>query len=57
MELDQLLFHVKEKLSEVLLPVETVTKLEIFGKGMYILSKIEYHFYGLLQLSMKENLV
>ena len=36
MELNLLLFHVKEKLSEVLLPVETVTKLEILGKGMYV---------------------
>ena len=32
-ELDQLLFHVKERFAEVLLPVETVTKLEMFGKG------------------------
>ena len=33
MQLDQLLFNVKERFSEVLLPVETVTKLEMFGKG------------------------
>ena len=33
MELDQLLSHVKEKFSEILLPVESVTKLEILGKG------------------------
>ena len=36
MELNLLLFHVKEQLSEVLLPVKTVTKLEILGKGMYV---------------------
>ena len=39
LQIDQLLFHVKEKFSEVLLPVETVTKLEMFGKGMH------YHNY------------
>ena len=33
MELDQLLSHVKEKFSEILLPAESVTKLEILGKG------------------------
>ena len=32
-ELEQLIFHVKEKFSEVLLPVESVTKLEMCGKG------------------------
>lgn len=35
LQLDQLLYHVKERFSEVLLPVETVTKLEMFGKGSY----------------------
>ena len=33
LKLDQLLDHVKERFSEVLLPVESITKLEIFGKG------------------------
>ena len=33
LQLDQLLYHVKERFSEVLLPVETVTKLEMLGKG------------------------
>jgi len=33
MQVDQLLHHVKEKFSEVLLPVETVTKLDLIGKG------------------------
>ena len=36
LQLDQLLYHVKERFSEVLLPVETVTKLEMFGKGNYV---------------------
>jgi len=32
-QVDQLLHHVREKFSEVLLPVETVTKLDLIGKG------------------------
>ena len=32
-ELEQLIFHIKEKFSEVLLPVESVIKLEMCGKG------------------------
>jgi len=32
-QVDQLLHHVKEKFSELLLPVETVTKLDLIGKG------------------------
>ena len=39
LQLDQLLFHVKERFSEVLLPVETITKLEIYGKGTYQIAK------------------
>ena len=35
--LEQLLSHVKEMFSEILLSVETVTKLELIGKGMYII--------------------
>lgn len=35
LQLDQLLHHVKEKFSEVLLPVEAITKLELSGKGTY----------------------
>ena len=42
LQIDQLLYHVKEKFSEVLLPVETVIKLEMFGKG-----KIKLNFYYL----------
>lgn len=38
MELDQLLSHVKETFSEILLPVESVTKLEILGKGTWLVS-------------------
>ena len=33
LQLDHLLHHVKERFSEVLLPVENITKLEMFGKG------------------------
>ena len=32
-QLDELLFHVKEQFSEALLPVETITKMEMLGKG------------------------
>ena len=41
LQLDQLLYHVKERFSEVLLPVETVTKLEMFGKGNYMCPPIK----------------
>ena len=34
LQLDQLLYHVKERFSEVILPADTVTKLEMLGKGM-----------------------
>ena len=35
-QINNFLQHVKEKFSEVLLPMENVTKLELIGKGMYI---------------------
>ena len=33
LQIDQLLFQVKERFSEVLLPAESITKLELSGKG------------------------
>ena len=38
-QINNFLQHVKEKFSEVLLPVEDVTKLEMIGKGMHICMK------------------
>ena len=43
LQLDQLLYHVKVRFSEVLLPVESITKLEMFGKGTvasYVAAKL-----------------
>ena len=34
-EINQLLKHVKEKFSDLLLPEGIVTKLELIGKGMH----------------------
>ena len=33
LQIDQLLFQAKERFSEVLLPAESITKLELSGKG------------------------
>ena len=34
-EIDQLLKHVEEKFSDLILPEGVVTKLELIGKGIY----------------------
>ena len=40
LEINQFLRYVKDKFSEVLLPVEVVTKLDFIGKGIFPLIKV-----------------
>ena len=43
LEINQLLHHVKEKIPEVVLPVESVVKLELLGKGnLWLLCNYDY---------------
>ena len=45
LQMDQLLFHVKERFSEILLPAESITKLELSGKGNSQIVKIVICIY------------